>query len=424
MSLSRSKDMKPRTSGKPVYQPPPLLPSPYGDEEPSAHPRNFPSSEQPRRKLSALIAPPSVPSLLSDDTSALVVGSDAAFVAETTALLERMGVRAVGLGSVGEALNVLEDDIGANGCITFDQILCEMDRDGEEGGETLISELRSTSWPASVVLVTSAWPSANELAAFAKTGARAVLRKPVNQAELARLFTHLKRKPHEELWQAGRTKAGAATVLSELPKTMRRETPLHITAMGVGMVTFLHVHAGRSKGPNPVQTFKVSARRGRRCPGGGSFRCLGLPAAHPPLPCAPPRPVAFPPIAVRERLRLRHDAGRRGRQSRVDLPLCGHRDDQPAAGRGAPRHGGDPPRARLPRVATHPHRNKLAVCASRGDHHRCEDALRRGGVAGRLCQPVAHVPARLDLPARGGDGLPAGHPLLRHRAALELLQVL
>mmetsp|Transcript_17479 Transcript_17479/g.45179 ORF Transcript_17479/g.45179 Transcript_17479/m.45179 type:complete len:459 (+) Transcript_17479:70-1446(+) len=221
------------------------------------------SSDLPRRSAMAVTAPPSVPSLLSETTSALVVGTDELFVRETTDALQAMGVRTVGSSSVNDALSVLEEDIGSNGCITFDQIVCEAESgDGDEGGETLITELKSTSWPASVVLVTGTWPTPDELVWYAKVGARAVLRKPVNALELGRLFTHLKRKPHERLWHADRelaasyrSKARGAIILTGLPPTKEGPTPLHITAMGVGMVTFLHVHAGRASGSPPEQTF-------------------------------------------------------------------------------------------------------------------------------------------------------------------------
>mmetsp|Transcript_24073 Transcript_24073/g.60878 ORF Transcript_24073/g.60878 Transcript_24073/m.60878 type:complete len:243 (-) Transcript_24073:734-1462(-) len=137
------------------YEPPTLLPSPEDAASPP-HPRRADSAELPRRFP---IATPSVPSLLAEGTSALVVGRDACFVNSAVSLLEAMGIRALGVPSVSDALTALEDDIAEHGCITYDQILCEAGRDGWEGGEALMRELESTSWPASVVIVTPSLPT-------------------------------------------------------------------------------------------------------------------------------------------------------------------------------------------------------------------------------------------------------------------------
>lgn len=268
-------------AGPEHYEPPELLPSFESDDYHAATRFGGPvqppgSSELPRRKLQSLIAPPSVPSLLSAKTSALVVGSDAEFVRTTVALLNAMGMRVCSHSNVTDALSALEVDIADNGCITFDQILCEVEREGaeEDGAETLLSELKSTSWPASMVFVTPGWPTPEQLARYKQCGARAVLRKPVNPVELRNLFTHLKRDPHAELFLARcggeeekdgelrrrGSKGLAAMVHSHQPSTAAsavRSTPLHITAMGVGMVTYLHVHAGRQHGANPTQKFEV-----------------------------------------------------------------------------------------------------------------------------------------------------------------------
>lgn len=249
------------------------------DGEPMRVPGTY---DLPRRRMRALIAPPSVPALLSAHTSALVVGGDETFVCATSELLREMGVRVRSSSTVSDALTALEEDIAENGCITYDQIIAEAeaDNDGagdEEGAETLVAELRSTSWPASVVFVTPHWPNRADLARFTRCGARAVVLKPVNRTELGRLFTHLKRTPHEDIWASRRVggligcagasnrrraaKPPAATVHSALPSAAepRRSTPLHNTCMGVGLATFLHVHAGRQKGPKPKQRFEVHA---------------------------------------------------------------------------------------------------------------------------------------------------------------------
>ncbi|KAJ1618976.1 hypothetical protein T492DRAFT_891171 [Pavlovales sp. CCMP2436] len=156
------------------YEPPTLLPSPEDAASPP-HPRRADSAELPRRFP---IATPSVPSLLAEGTSALVVGRDACFVNSAVSLLEAMGIRALGVPSVSDALTALEDDIAEHGCITYDQILCEAGRDGWEGGEALMRELESTSWPASVVIVTPSLPT----------------RKPASAAELGRIsFVRLRR---------------------------------------------------------------------------------------------------------------------------------------------------------------------------------------------------------------------------------------
>jgi len=167
------------------YEPPTLLPSPEDAASPP-HPRRADSAELPRRFP---IATPSVPSLLAEGTSALVVGRDACFVNSAVSLLEAMGIRALGVPSVSDALTALEDDIAEHGCITYDQILCEAGRDGWEGGEALMRELESTSWPASVVIVTPSLPTR-----YAKLGVRGVLRKPASAAELGRIsFVRLRR---------------------------------------------------------------------------------------------------------------------------------------------------------------------------------------------------------------------------------------
>lgn len=278
---------------------PQLLPSPNDDDHhPRVPSRRARSAEPSRRKVSsaALNAPPSVPCLLAAKTSTLVVSSDANFVKSTTLILAQMGVNVLGRSNVGDALCALEEDIAEHGCITFDQILCEAedagDAEGEEGAETLLAELKSTSWPASVVFVSSAWPTASVLQQHAAHGARAVVRKPVNAAELGRLFTHLKRRPHEQLFEQGRgvelvsrpprSKPALTLCCSEIPAALgARSTPLHITAMGVGLVTFLHVHAGRQKGGGLAQTFEVR-RSPLRKPRLGAWRreCAAAPPAR------------------------------------------------------------------------------------------------------------------------------------------------
>jgi len=262
----------PATEGVINYQPPELLPPNQAalDAGPRRviRRRSFCSCEQPRRKIASLIAPPSIPSLLSPQTSALVVASDPAFLAETRRTLEGIGVRVATVDTVTDALGALEQDIAMHGCITFDQIICEIFLADDEGGEALINELRSTSWPASVVLVTPEAPTSESLSRYARQGARAVVKKPVHQLELGRLFTYLKRKPHESLWKLGRLEGEpcahgqksaercrrcvAASASADWDRPVVQTTPLHITAMGVGMVIFLHVHSGKqSAGDKP-----------------------------------------------------------------------------------------------------------------------------------------------------------------------------
>mmetsp|Transcript_39763 Transcript_39763/g.92131 ORF Transcript_39763/g.92131 Transcript_39763/m.92131 type:complete len:443 (-) Transcript_39763:103-1431(-) len=251
----------------PHYAPLVLLPSVDDEAHHNPGPPLAGSCEQTRRNLQhlrRLNSAPTVPSLLSSRTSALVVGRDGTFVRKTTAKLDAMGVRAVGCRLVADALTALEDDIEANGCITYDQIICAADEEEEEGegALALMEELEATSWPASVVLVASRRLTRTELKTYAACGVRALLRKPVNSTELGRLFTHLKRDPHEKLWRAMRAEAGQPSALkinkaiSETPTGPARATPLHITAMGVGMAVYLHVHAGWEIGHNPHQTFE------------------------------------------------------------------------------------------------------------------------------------------------------------------------
>ncbi|KAJ1624270.1 hypothetical protein T492DRAFT_882103 [Pavlovales sp. CCMP2436] len=140
------------------YEPPVLLPSPEDAASPPP-PRRAGSAELPRRFP---IATPSVPALLAKGTSALVIGRDTRFVNSTVNTLEAMGIRTLGVPSVSDALTALEEDIAEHGCITYDQILCEAGHDGWEGGDALISELESTSWPASVVIVTPSLPMAEQ----------------------------------------------------------------------------------------------------------------------------------------------------------------------------------------------------------------------------------------------------------------------
>lgn len=342
------------------YQPPELLPPNQAALEAKmpvngrAH-RWF-SSEMPRRRMAALIAPPSVPSLLSSQTSALIVASDALFISATRQTLEAMRVRVLAVQTVGEALAALEEDISRNGCITYDQIICEVTLGQEGGGETLINELRATSWPASVVLVTPDHPQDDVLHRYARSGARAVVRKPVHQLELGRLFTHLKRLPHETLWLQGREnipcrhglageadcrRCAVSAASSPCVKSAGQPTPLHITAMGVGMVVFLHVHAGKEA---PFQKQMSAVRR-------------ALPSPSPmPVPLSVGRADARAsrPTGCHG-LRVRVSSGCGLGDARVDLQVPHHRYDQSAARRGTPRPHRGAHGARVPHEQSRSH---------------------------------------------------------------------
>jgi two-component system, NtrC family, response regulator AtoC len=108
--------------------------------------------------------------------------------------LRKQGWEVVALGSVQEALSAFERD-------PFEYLVTDVRMPGGRGGMELLTEVRKR-WPATVVLVMSAYGSHDDALAAIKAGAQDYLTKPFSPADLA--FTLRKAQEREALRRENR----------------------------------------------------------------------------------------------------------------------------------------------------------------------------------------------------------------------------